>query len=371
VDPVSHTGQPLLTEQQWQASQYGRHAATEAAPEPAPVSDMAIPDDPRPQPFLRTAAEPSPYYTTLRAHADEMDAPVTEPMSAQDNLRPLGRVVRHDPRSLQYLVPESTATPTSIAWARKIPVLDQGNLGSCTGNAAVGVLGTEPFYDTLTPTEQGSLDENEAIKVYSLATQLDNFGGTYPPTDSGSSGLGAAQAAKQLGLISGYLHITSLAAAHTAIASGPFITGVNWYEGFDTPDANGVVTISGQVRGGHEFEVIGYDAAAGMWEAVNSWGTSYGLNGRMRFSDADFARLLSEQGDATVLVPLTQPAPIPTPVPPTPVPTPTPTPVPTPVPTPIPVGFPLQQWDAFAAHHRSEIKWQALKQAVDAWLAGG
>jgi hypothetical protein len=84
----------------------------------------------------------------------------------------------------------------------------------------------------------------------------------------------------------------------------------------------------------------------------------------MFFSDATFARLLSEQGDATVFVPLTQPAPVPTPVPPTPAPTPTPTPDPTPTPvpptppTPAPTGFPLAAWDQFRA-------------AVDTWLAGG
>jgi hypothetical protein len=186
------------------------------------LADMATPDVPT-----------DPYYSRLRANAPkEEDAPVTEPIA----LRPLGRIVRHDPRSLQYLVPETT-TPQSAKWERKIPVLDQGNLGSCTGNATVGVLGTEPFWDTLTVTEQQSMDENEAVKVYSLATQLDDVSGTYPPDDTGSSGLGAAQAAKKLGLISGYMHITSVAAAQQAIQSGPFITGVNWYEGFDTPDA--------------------------------------------------------------------------------------------------------------------------------------
>jgi hypothetical protein len=146
------------------------------------------------------------------------------------------------------------------------------------------------------------------------------------------------------------------------------------------------VEISGQIRGGHEFEIIGYDATQGLWEAVNSWGTSYGVGGHMFFSDASFARLLSEQGDATTFVPLTQPAPIPTPVPtppaPTPDPTPTPVPVPTPTPvppqptpdpqpTPAPTGFPIKEWDALLEHHRSEIKWERFRDAANAWLSGG
>jgi hypothetical protein len=39
--------------------------------------------------------------------------------------------------------------PQTKVWTRRIPVLDQGDLGSCTGNAATGVLGSEPFYGTL------------------------------------------------------------------------------------------------------------------------------------------------------------------------------------------------------------------------------
>jgi hypothetical protein len=170
------------------------------------------------------------------------------------------------------------------------------------------------------------------------------------------------------------MHITSVAAAQQAIQSGPFITGVNWYEGFDTPDANGLVEISGQIRGGHEFEIIGYDATQGLWEAVNSWGPSFGVNGHFFFSDATFARLLSEQGDATTFVPLTQPAPIPTPVPTPPAPQPTPPPGPTPPPVPpqpAPTGFPIKEWDALLEHHRSEIKWERFRDATNAWLSGG
>jgi hypothetical protein len=189
--------------------------------------------------------------------------------------------------------------------------------------------------------------------------------------------LGAAQAAKQLGLISGYQHITSVAAAQTAILNGPFIVGSDWYTGMDNPDATGRVHPTGSIRGGHEYECYGYDAAADLWWFWNSWGTSFGSKGGFCYSSADFAKLLADQGDATTFVPITQPAPVPTPVPtpvpvptPTPTPTPTPVPTPTPTPTPIPVGFPVAEWTAFEAHHRSEIRWAKLRAAIDAWLSG-
>jgi hypothetical protein len=229
--------------------------------------------------------------------------------------RPLGRLVDHDPRSLAYqVVPDGTVQ--TVRWARVIAVLDQGQVGSCTGNAAVGHLGTQPEDATL----QGliaaglTLDEAEALKLYSAAEVIDGSG-PYPPNDLGSSGLSVAKAAKNAGLISGYLHMTSLNACKTAIQNGPMCIGINWYDGFDNPDASGLVTISGSVRGGHEVCVIGYDASTDHWEAVNSWGITYGVSGHFFFSSADFSRLLSEQGDATQFVPLSKPAPVPTPVP--------------------------------------------------------
>jgi hypothetical protein len=153
----------------------------------------------------------------------------------------------------------------------------------------------------------------EAVKLYSLATQLDEFDGTYPPTDSGSSGLGAAKAATQLGLISGYQHITSIAAAQTAILAGPFIVGTSWLSGMDNPDNRGRVSATGTVRGGHEYECFGYDAAAERWYFANSWGPGWGLDGCFSYSTADFAKLLAAQGDATTFVPVTQAPPTPQP----------------------------------------------------------
>lgn len=220
----------------------------------------------------------------------------------------LGRHVNHDPRSLRYLVP-SQGVQVSKTWTRRTPVLDQGNLGSCTGNASVGVLGTDPFVSTMNPAD---LTEELAVAVYSLATKLDPFDGAYPPDDTGSDGLSAAKACKQLGLISGCQHATSLSAIVDALQVGPVIVGVNWYEGFDSPDSAGKVKVSGAVRGGHEFEVCGVDVEARTFQAINSWGTGWGKSGYFYFSFGDMTRLLSEDGDCTSFVPVTAPAPTPT-----------------------------------------------------------
>ena len=231
----------------------------------------------------------------------------------------LGRHVNHDPRSRAYQVKPKASLAQSVVWPRRTPVLDQGNLGSCTGNAACGVLGTDPFWTTLAADLQVGLklDEDEAVALYSAATKLDAYAGTYEPDDTGSDGLSVAKAAKNAGLISGYQHAMSLDAVVTALQAGPVITGVSWYDSFDSPDASGHVSISADatVRGGHEFELVGVDVADKTFRAVNSWGDGYGDAGYFTFEYGDYDRLLSEDGDATSFVPITSPAPVPTPTP--------------------------------------------------------
>lgn len=235
----------------------------------------------------------------------------------------LGRHVEHDARSWAYEISADLlpSTYTSAVHTINIPVLDQGDLGSCTGHAAEGFAGTDPIYGAIgtavaaRPTGDADADHLQAVALYSAATHLDNVSGAYPPTDTGSTGLAVAKAAQRAGLISGYQHAFTLDTALKALSVSPLIIGVNWYSGFDSPDANGLVSISGDVRGGHEFLLYGIDATGQRVLARNSWGESWGAAGCFSFSFDDFGRLLSEQGDATLFVPLTSPAPTPTPVP--------------------------------------------------------
>lgn len=213
----------------------------------------------------------------------------------------LGRHVEHDPRSLDYpFEVDSTVPLVKVLWQRYGNPFNQGQLGSCTGNAITGVLNTAPFH-----AASGKLHtEKDAVAIYEAATLIDNITGSYPPDDTGSSGLAVCKVAKSKGLIGGYKHALSIAAALQALMKGPVITGVAWYEGFDTPDSTGLVRISGEIRGGHEFEVRGYDPATDLVTAENSWGTGWGLKGIFHFTSQTWAELLGQQGDVTVPTPL-------------------------------------------------------------------
>lgn len=196
--------------------------------------------------------------------------------------------------------------------------MDQGRVGSCTGNAAQACCGSTLFLsniplDTSARPILGDPLKNQvqALALYSTATTLDSFYGSYPPTDTGSTGLAVAKAAKQAGLISGYLHTFTLDDCLKALCKSTVLIGVNWYTGFDVPAPDGRVRVKGVVRGGHEFLLYGIDAEKKVVKARNSWGTGWGNKGSFYFSFDDLGRLLSEQGDCTVFVPLTSAPPVP------------------------------------------------------------
>jgi hypothetical protein len=217
----------------------------------------------------------------------------------------LGRHVHHDPRSLNYLYAAPRRTVVSTVWMRNTPILDQGSLGSCTGNAMDGALATGPVYTAL-PASHPALDETEAVALYSLATKLDSFQGQYPPDDTGSDGLSVAKAAKQLGFISAYQHCLDLDTMLQALMAGPVIVGINWYSSFDTPSSAGIVKITktAYVRGGHEILCREVDTVNQLLWFDNSWGLTYGLNGRFGMSYAAMTRLFAEDGDCVVPLPL-------------------------------------------------------------------
>jgi hypothetical protein len=291
-------------------------------------------------------------YTIYRQHIPEHVVPGKR----------LGRHIRVDSRSAAYRYQHSgRAAAGQVLLDRAIAILDQGDLGSCTGNAETGALGTAPCFGVLPAgkTWKTALNETFAVGVYSDAEKLD--GGTgYPPEDEGSDGTSVMTVALKRGLISGFTHAMTVAEVSDAVQSGyPVIIGAYWYDSFDTPDSSGVIQLAkgAQVRGGHEWLLRGDDPDAQQFRADNSWGTSWGAAGSFTVPYAVLDRLLGEQGDGQVPVPLTDPAPTPQPTP-----TPSPTPAPTPGPLPADVATYLadpELADWAARNHVGENRYAA------------
>lgn len=222
---------------------------------------------------------------------------------------PLGRVVNHDPRSRNYPArPRKLIKPATKLHDMRAEALQQGNVGSCVGHTAAQWLnctmaksnrkrGTMPNRP-INPTKY--LTDADAVRLYSTATQMDDFGGAYPPDDFGSSGLGGAKALQHYGFIAEYRHVFDFPTLLAVVIDQPVMAGINWYEGMYDPDSLGVIRPTGSLSGGHEILIRGIDFSGKRFRLRNHWGTEWGLKGDCYLSFKDMERLMNEQGDVTV-----------------------------------------------------------------------
>jgi hypothetical protein len=213
----------------------------------------------------------------------------------------LGRNLWLDVRSLSYMVENSAERMSQRLsnrhWERIAPILDQGQLGSCTGNAGTGALGTQPYYDKVGKAAFGTADdatelEQFAVKLYSDATRVDPYPGAYPPSDTGSSGLAICKVLVSRGAIRGYNWARTATGFVQLLQTGPVLMGLPWYNAFFDPDSKGFIDSnrywrSSGLAGGHEIEAIAVEInTSDLYSSVityaNSWGTGWGDAGYLR-----------------------------------------------------------------------------------------
>jgi hypothetical protein len=239
----------------------------------------------------------------------------------------LGRNVNHDSRSWSYALQPHDTPIRSVRHAAYIGIMDQGDVGSCTGNASVACAYRAPFYAPDAPAWQYEPTESGALTWYSQNTAGDDYAGTYYyPTgygvDTGSDGLTSSKVAMQAGIITGYQMAGDLASSLEALQDRPGITGLPWYNSmFDAP-ASGLLTVdtSSGLAGGHELcvdEVVAVDSPGNgtgrlLVGGPNSWGTSWGARGRWYLPANDWWALRQQQGDVYFWTAKSQPAPLPT-----------------------------------------------------------
>lgn len=233
------------------------------------------------------------------------DTIVRKPLPRQDSR--LGRLIVHDERSKDF--PFRASLPgvrKNTRHSSAIGIMNQGSLGSCTGHAGAKALSTQPFYQKVEGLLRGHYRANErfAQDLYSDATHIDAWEGEWPPIDTGSSGLAIAQVLKNRGNISGYAHAFNTDAALDALVGSAVIIGIPWYNNMFNPDADGFLSPTGNLAGGHELCLSEINVDDEYVEGPNSWGKNWGpLGGRFRLKWDVLDQLLSNDGDCTIFIP--------------------------------------------------------------------
>lgn len=209
----------------------------------------------------------------------------------------LGRNVVHDPQSRSF-ARKLEVDPT--AWRNKrvalyepIPNPDQGTIGCCTGCAKAS-----QFNAIRNRVKGRVLRIDDALKIYSKATELDPWAGSYPPIDTGSSGLASAQAAKILGYgLEYYWHFGGVdEVIHDIVVNGKAVSiGSWWYWDMFSPDKDNRITPTGGKAGGHQYIARGYDKKRD-WVMIRCW---WGPGYRdVWIARQDLNDLLMDDGDA-------------------------------------------------------------------------
>jgi len=219
-----------------------------------------------------------------------------------EQARGLGRHVLHDTRSLEYdaadLVAQVTTERTTYH-QRYGEIFDQGDVGACTGMAALGLMNTEPFVGSKLFTTE------DALAFYSRETVLDDrqIPGRYPPEDTGSTGLWSMKQLRADGLIPGYRWAFSLATVKRLLQVSPVSLGIPWFNSmFASVDRHGFLSVNAEsgLAGGHQIEATGVDFERQAVEITNIWGEGWGVRGRAYVRFSDLEQLLKLHGDVSV-----------------------------------------------------------------------
>lgn len=193
--------------------------------------------------------------------------------------------------------PEPTPTPPTpasedVTWP-DADQLDQGQTGHCVG------FGWAQWGNTLPIEDHFTDDDGNAI--YYECKVIDG----QPRQENGSNVRSGAKAMQNRGRLATYAFASTMDAIRNWLhGTGPIVVGTDWTEGMFNPNAQGFVTPTGKVAGGHCYLLVGDLASENALLFQNSWGAGWGQDGYFKMTVDDFATLFAHQGDACTSVEL-------------------------------------------------------------------
>jgi C1A family cysteine protease len=185
---------------------------------------------------------------------------------------------------------------------KKMPVYDQGALGSCTANAIGALLQYEQVEQSITsftPSRlfiyyferyiEGTTDSDSGAVIRDGMKVVNRMGAPpeagYWPYDisrfaAKPSDAAVTEALKHQAL--SYRRVTQTPTqVRTAISSGyPIVFGFTVYSNFYDVGSDGIVDMpSGSIEGGHAVVICGYNDDTQRFTVRNSWGDGWGWDG--------------------------------------------------------------------------------------------
>lgn len=178
-------------------------------------------------------------------------------------------------------------------------ILDQGPLGSCTGNGIGGVINfiQKPFKASRLfiyyneRESEGTVSEDAGANIRDGINSVVKQGICSEdiwPYDIGQFTVKPPQEAYDMALkdvVTQYLALHGISEIKNALASGHQVTfGTEVYESFESEEASSTGIIpepkeGEQLLGGHCMRFVGYDDANKRFIVANSWGETWGASG--------------------------------------------------------------------------------------------
>lgn len=193
--------------------------------------------------------------------------------------RTFGRILKTDPRDGKFALKAARTARISRTWDSRWLSADQKATPHCVGFAWSHWLACAPLRQFVDPHG-----------IYAGCKLIDGI-----PNEDGTYVRAGAKILKAAGFIKEYRWCSTLKPLVTTVLErGPVVVGTDWYSGME---AGGLVTLDGDVLGGHAWLIVGANRKTRRFKAKNSWGVGWSDDGYFEISFDDMETLLRDGGE--------------------------------------------------------------------------